>query len=392
MNQSRSRLVRFILDNSLLLLAGTAAAVVWANIDWVSYDTAAHPLHFWVNDVGMVFFFALAAKEVFEAMLPGGPLASPRRALAPLAAAVGGMAAPASIYLAMALIRGPGDLTRGWAIPCATDIAFSAMVARFIFPASHPAIPFLLLLAIADDALGLVILAVFYPSGPLAPLWLAGLMSAALFAALWLRRRQTRSFWPYVLGPGGLSWTALYLGGFHPALALVPIVPFMPHSSVDLGLFDPREAYHFDTLNRFDHWWTTPVQFVLLLFGFANAGVPFEQIGPGTYYVLAGLLLGKPIGILVFSNLAQLVGASLPPGLRLGDLLVVGVAASIGFTVALFFATAAFPGGTALAETKMGALLSLVAAPLAIVVARIIGTSTRDATLDAPIPMKSRRG
>jgi NhaA family Na+:H+ antiporter len=379
MTRSRPRAVRFILDNSLLLLAGTVAAAVWANVNWDSYDAVAHPLHFWINDVAMVFFFALAAKEVFEATLPGGPLASPRRALSPLAAAVGGMAAPALIYMALALTRGPVELTRGWAIPCATDIAFSAMVARFVFPAAHPAIPFLLLLAIADDALGLVILAVFYPSGPLAPLWLAGLMSAAVLTAVWLRSRRARSFWPYVIGPGALSWAALYIGGFHPALALVPIVPFMPHSSADLGLFDPREEYRSDTLNRFEHWWATPVQFVLLLFGFANAGVPFEQIGPGTYYVLAGLLLGKPIGILVFSHAARLAGASLPPGLRLGDLLVVGVAASIGFTVALFFATAAFPGGTALAETKMGALLSFVAAPLAIVVTRIVETRSRRA-------------
>jgi NhaA family Na+:H+ antiporter len=281
------------------------------------------------------------------------------------------MAAPALIYAALALTRGPGELIRGWAIPCATDIAFSAMVARLIFPASHPAIPFLLLLAIADDALGLVILAVFYPSGPLAPVSLAALMAAALFAARWLRRRRMRSFWPYVIGPGALSWTALYVGGVHPALALVPIVPFMPHSAVDLGLFDPREEFRSDTLNRFEHWWATPVQVVLLLFGFANAGVPFERIGPGTYYVVAGLLLGKPLGIVLFSKLARLAGARLPPGLRSGDLLVVGVAASIGFTVALFFATAAFPDGMALAETKMGALLSFVAAPLALIVARV---------------------
>ena len=364
MTHSRSKAASFILDNSLLLLVGTAAAVVWANVDWGSYDAAAHPLHFWVNDIGMVFFFALAAKEVFEATLPGGPLASPRRALSPLAAAVGGMIAPALIYLALALTRGPADLARGWAIPCATDIAFSAMVARLIFPAAHPAIPFLLLLAIADDALGLMILAVFYPSGPLSLLALVGLMTAAILAAVWLRRR-TRSFWPYVIGPGVLSWSALYLGGFHPALALVPIVPLMPHSAADLGLFDPGEETRPDTLSRFEHWWAAPVQFVLLLFGFANAGVRFEQIGPGTYYVLAGLLLGKPLGILLFTGAARLAGASLPPGLRLGDLLVVGVAASIGFTVALFFATAAFPAGPWLAEAKMGALLSFVAAPLA---------------------------
>jgi NhaA family Na+:H+ antiporter len=341
--RTRSKVVNFTFDNSLLLLAGTAAAVVWANVDRRSYDAIAHPLHFWVNDVGMVFFFALAAKEVFEATLPGGSLESPRRALSPLAAAVGGMVAPALIYVTLALTFGPATLVRGWAVPCATDIAFSAMVARVIFPAAHPAIPFLLLLAIADDALGLVVLALFYPSAQLSPWVLAGLMGAAVLFAVWLRRGRTSSFWPYVLGPGALSWAALYFGGFHPALALVPIVPFMPHSPADLGLFDRREEYRLDTLNRFEHWWSTPVQLVLLLFGFANAGVPFAEIGPGTYYVLAGLLLGKPLGILVFSSASRLLGARLPQGLRLTDLLVVGVVASIGFTVSLFFATAAFP-------------------------------------------------
>jgi NhaA family Na+:H+ antiporter len=372
MTQLRSRLLHFVLGNSLLLVAGTIAALLWANVDLPGYDRVAHPLHFWVNDVGMVFFFALAAKEVFEATLPGGPLSSPRQALSPLAAAVGGMAAPALIFVALASMFGPVELTRGWAVPCATDIAFSAMVARVIFPTGHPAIPFLLLLAIADDALGLVILAVFYPSGSVSFLSLTALMTAAIVLALWLRRRGTSSFWPYVVGPGALSWAALHFGGFHPALALVPVVPFMPHSPRDFGLFVPREEQQPDTLNRFEHWWATPVQFILLLFGFANAGVSFGQIGPGTYYVLASLLAGKPIGILLFSGVARLVGGRLPAGLRVADLAVVGVVASIGFTVSLFFATAAFSDGAALAETKMGALLSFGAAPLALAVARMV--------------------
>jgi NhaA family Na+:H+ antiporter len=182
------------------------------------------------------------------------------------------------------------------------------------------------------------------------------------------------------MGPGSLSWFALYWGGFHPALALVPIVPFMPHSAVDLGLFEPREQLLLDTLNRFEHWWAPAVQLVLLLFGFANAGVALKAIGPGTYYVIAGLFLGKPIGILLFSLAARLVGGRLPTGLQLGDLLVLSIAASIGFTVSLFFATAAFPAGTALAETKMGALLSLLAAPLALAVSRGLARRPRAST------------
>ena len=367
----RSSTVDFILNNSLLLLAGTVIALIWANVDLASYDRIAHPLHFWVNDVGMVFFFALAAKEVFEATLPGGPLASPRQAISPLAAAVGGMVMPALFFVGLASVLGPDSLVRGWAIPCATDIAFSAMVARAIFPAGHPAVPFLLLLAIADDAMGLIILAVFYPSGAISFTSLTLLMIAAIGVAVWLRERRTRSFWPYLIGAGSLSWAALYTGGFHPALALVPIVPFMPHSARDMGLFDPREEHRPDTLNRFEHWWAVPVQFVLLLFGFANAGVPFEQIGAGTYYVLVALLAGKPVGILLFAAGAKALGASPPPGLHARELVIVGVTASIGFTVSLFFATAAFPPGSALAETKMGALFSFVAAPLALLVAAL---------------------
>jgi NhaA family Na+:H+ antiporter len=184
------------------LIVGTVVAVVWANVHLPSYDRIAHPLHFWVNDIGMAFFFALAAKEVFEAMLPGGALASVRRAVPPLAAAVGGMAMPATIFIALAAALGPAELVRGWAIPCATDIAFSSMVARAIFPRGHPAIPFLLVLAIADDALGLIILAVFYPASRILFAVPAVAMASALLLAWWLGRRGVRSFWPYVLVDG----------------------------------------------------------------------------------------------------------------------------------------------------------------------------------------------
>jgi NhaA family Na+:H+ antiporter len=265
----------------------------------------------------------------------------------------------------------------GWAIPCATDIAFSYLAARLIFPRNHPAIPFLLLLAIADDALGLILLAVFYPAAPVSFMTFAALMLPALGISLWLKRSRTRSFWPYLILGGGLSWTALFLGGLHPALALVPILPIMPHEKRDLGLFDPREHGQPDTMNRFEHAWKIPVQFILMLFGLVNAGVSLSSVGSGTWIVFLSLLVGKPLGIVGTTFLAVRMGLRMPGGLTYRDALVMAVAAGIGFTVALFFATAAFQPGTLLDEAKMGALLSFFAAPIAIVLGRLMGLGPR---------------
>ncbi|NQW03125.1 MAG: Na+/H+ antiporter NhaA [Acidobacteria bacterium] len=368
----KTGVVHFILDNSLLLIGGTIIALVWANLNAEAYEHFAHSIHFAVNDVGMVFFFALAAKEVVEAMLPGGPLASPKQAAVPIFAAVGGMAAPAGLFLLAAYLIGDLTVVRGWAIPCATDIAFSYLVARTVFPAGHPAIPFLLLLAIADDAMGLIILAVFYPSGALAIGQLALWMAAALAMAWLLRRQRVGNFWIYLMGPGVLSWIALYVGGLHPALALVPIVPFMPHAKTDLGLFSDKEDKRHDTMNEFEHWWKAPVQVVLLLFGLVNAGVPLSAVGEVTWMVLGSLVIGKPLGIVGFALLAGVAGFPRARGLNKRALVVLGIAAGIGFTVALFFTTAAFPADSPhLDEAKMGALLSFLAAPLAIGVARM---------------------
>lgn len=373
MTIARSRLARLLLDNYLLLVIGTVVALLWANLHPATYEPVAHALHFPVNDIGMVFFFALATKEIVEATLPGGALASPREAGVPLLAAVGGMALPAGLYAAQVSFAERPELMPGWAIPCATDIAFSYMAARLIFPKAHPAIPFLLLLAIADDALGLILLALFYPTGPLSPLMFTALMVPALAAAFWLKRRRVRNFWAYVVVGGGLSWAALLFGGFHPALALVPVLPFMPHHTRDLGFFNPEEHGLPDTMNRFEHWWHVPVQIILLLFGFANAGVALSSLGQGTWIVLSSLLIGKPLGITLMTVLAVALGMRAPGGLRYAHVLVLGVAAGIGFTVALFFATAAFPTGAILDETKMGALLSFVAFPLAILLGRVAG-------------------
>ena len=180
-------------NNSGLLVLGTLIALVWVNVERESYVRFAHSLHFIVNDIGMAFFFALAAKEVVEATAPGGALHSPRRAAMPLVAAVGGMLGPALIFVTLTIVLDRPNLERGWAIPTATDIAFSYLAARLIFGAKHPAIPFLLLLAIADDALGLLIIAAFYPTGPVRLIdftLLLGAGMAARLGAAETRRRQ----------------------------------------------------------------------------------------------------------------------------------------------------------------------------------------------------------
>lgn len=365
----RQKLAVF-LDHSGLLVAGTVIALAWANVARESYERFAHALHFAVNDIGMAFFFALAAKEVVEATAPGGALHSPRRSAVPLIAAVGGMAGPAAIYAVLVQALDRPELMRGWAIPVATDIAFSYLVARVIFGARHPGIPFLLLLAIADDALGLLILAVFYPTGELRLAAFAIVLSVALTLAWWLRRRGTLSFWPYIIGAGTISWLAFYWGGVHPALALVPITPLMPRAARDAGLF--VESSSRDTLNAFEHWWKIPVQGILFFFGLVNAGVEVTSVGAGTWIVLVAILLGKPIGIVSCTALSVAAGLRRPAGVTWRDLTVLGVVAAIGFTVALFFATAAFPPGELLDQTKMGALLSFSAAIVALTAAFLL--------------------
>jgi len=365
------RSLDFFVEHSLVLPLGALIALVWANLSHAGYAQVAHALEFPINDVGMVFFFALAAKEVVEATAPGGALHTWRRAALPGVAAIGGMAAPAIIFVVFVRAAGAPELSRGWAIPCATDIAFSFLVAKAIFR-RHVAIPFLLLLAIADDALGLVILALFYPIGDLHLLAGAFLMASALIVAYGLRRASMRPYWPYVIAGGALSWVALYRGGLHPALALVPIIPFMPHAARDPGLFVEAPADARDALSEFEHHWKYPVQAILFLFGLANAGVPIAHFGTGTWAVLTAILAGKPIGIGIAVALAVAAGLKLPRDVDWRDVAVVGCAAGMGFTVALFFATAAFPPGAALDQSKLGALFSVASAGVAFAAAALL--------------------
>ena len=387
--------IKFLLENSLFLIIGAVVGLLWANFDHEGYEALLHfPIlenpwigvlhdghrvvtpHYLVNDLLMALFFAIAGKEVWEAFLPGGPLNNPRKAATPLMATIGGVVVPALVYLSGAAAIGQlAELGRGWAVPCATDIAFSYMVARLIFGAGHAAIPFLLLLAIADDAIGLLIIAVVYPQEEVRPAFLL-LAVVGVVLCLVMRRLRWRSFWPYLLIGGSLSWLGFAFSGLHPALGLLPIIPAIPHAHVDTGLFDWSRIDAKDTLNRFEHWWKNPVELILGAFGLLNAGVVFSALGPATYLVLAGLMIGKPVGIWAFGLFAAKgLGFGMPPGLRTRDLIVIGFAAAIGFTVALFVATVAFPVGAAQDAAKMGALASFGAAIVTWLVARMVGVT-----------------
>jgi NhaA family Na+:H+ antiporter len=384
--------VRFLLENSLFLIMGALAALIWANADGEGYahflhteivknpwvgephgDTRVLSLHFLVNDILMALFFGIAGKEVWEATLPGGPLSNPRQAAAPLIATVGGMAGPILAYLVAAAALGQwADLANGWAVPTATDIAFSYLVARMVFGAGHPAIPFLLLLAIADDALGLIIIAAFYPQGPLQLGWML-LPALAFGIGLGLRRFRVVSFWPYLLIAGTISWLGFHWANLHPALGLLPIIPTMPHAHSDAGLFAWEDQQQTDTLNAFEHWWKNPVELVLGAFGLLNAGVALGAAGGATTAVLVGLLVGKPLGIYAMGQISQRLGFALPKGMSRRDLFVVGCAAGIGFTVAIFVASVAFPKGAVQDAAKIGALGSFAAAVMTFIFARVLG-------------------
>ena len=351
-----------------LLLIGAVAGMIWANVDQSSYDALTRLTRFTVNDLGMVFFFALAMKEVVVAMMPGGPLGSFRQAGVPVLAALGGMAAPALLFTFGVQAIDRPDAIRGWAIPCATDIAFSYLAARLVFPRNHPAIPFLLLLAIADDAFGLIVLALFYPSGAVSMPTVIAYLAPAMLVAWVFRKLAVESFWVYILAPGVLAWTGMYYGGLHPALAMVPIVPFMPPG----------------TLKLFERWWRLPVQVILMFFGLVNAGVPVSSVSAITWIIAGSLILGKPIGIVITTAIAELAGFRRAPGLDYRGLVVLGFLAGIGFTVALFFATASFPAGPLLEQAKMGALVSFLAAPIGFGVAWLLGVTRSSAPVPPP--------
>ncbi len=416
------RVWNYVTTYSILLVLGALIALVWANLDpgsylrmtqsplwfndrvgtdawaWVQSHGGAFGIedigdvrfvltpHFLVNDLAMAFFFAFAAKEVWEAVILRNGALRGRKAATPLFATAGGIAGPVCVYLGLAALLGSDvydAVARGWAIPAATDIAFSYLVGRMVFGAGHPAVRFVLLLAIADDAAGLAILALFYPPDYLSPEWLLLPVAAsgtawALFN--WLPRRLDRgnqlrpastfarerlSFWPYLIA-GAASWYGFVQAGLHPALGLLPVIPAVPHADRAFGIFSEAEQFLTDLLNHIQNLLKRPVELVLFFFGLANAGVSLGAVDTVTWLVLAALLAGKPAGIALLGWIAARgLRLGLPEGMRGADLPVAGAVAATGFTLPLFIAAAAFEPGPLRDAATLGAVLSCSAAALA---------------------------
>jgi NhaA family Na+:H+ antiporter len=288
-------------------------------------------------------------------------------------ASIGAVVVPAVLHVRAVAALDEPMLAIGWPVALATDVAMSYFVARIVFR-RHAAIAFLLLLAIASDALGFLAVALFNPTAVLHPIRGGVLLAAAIAVAMGLRRLKVKSFWPYLLGAGVLSWSAFYWSGVHPALALVPIMPFLPHAPRDPGFFVDAPPEAKDALNRFEIWWRYPAQIALFFFGLVNAGVPLGALEPGTWGLPIAVVAGKPIGVLVGAAAALAFGFHLPAGVGWKQLTLVGFLAAIGFSVGLFFCSALLPPGQVLSEMRMGVLVSLAGAPIAVMVAMLLRT------------------
>ena len=335
----------------VLLLVGTAIALLWANLFPDVYDSVSetvigpHALHLdlsiaaWASDGLLAIFFFVIGLELKREIV-AGELRNLSTAIVPIVAAVGGMLAPAAIYTVVNLQDG-GDL-RGWAVPTATDIAFAVSVLAIVGRSLPNALrAFLLTLAVVDDLLAIIVIAVFFTDevsfGPL----LAGLATVVVFWFVVRRGVLT----PWLLVPLGVTaWAFVHASGVHATIAgvlLGLVVPATPDDSI---------------AERMEHRWR-PISagFAVPVFAVFAAGITFsagvlsdtihDPVAQGT---ALGLVLGKPIGILAATLLvAGFTRASLAPGLTWVDILAVGLLGGIGFTVSLLVGELAFGAGSA---------------------------------------------
>ncbi|MBL8950926.1 MAG: Na+/H+ antiporter NhaA [Myxococcaceae bacterium] len=346
-----------------MLFASAAVAMLWANLHVESYRAIFSTTRSFINDGLMALFFFVVGMEIKEE-LTRGALSTRARAVLPALAAAGGMLVPALIFARL----DPGGA--GWGIPVATDIAFCVGVLSMLGDRVPRALAvFITALAVFDDIGGIAVIAIFYGHG-LQPAWLVA--SVVLVFLLWALERRVRLHGVLYAGLGAVLWFTMHQSGLHATL-----------SGVALGLLIPAELKH-DTdqeapLASFVTLWRPWVTWVVLpLFALANAGVPLGGMGlaafssPISLGVALGLFIGKPVGIFGVTFAAvKLKLAPLPERTSHYRLFGASIVAGIGFTVSLFIAALAYPGGAELEQAKAGVLLgSLVAGVIGALVLR----------------------
>ena len=370
--------------SGILLLLAASAALVWANLHPRSYEAlfvaphtfaaagelvARFSLRALINDGLMTLFFFVVGMEV-KRELVGGELNSPRKAVLPAVAAVGGMLVPIGIYVLFNWGR-PG--LRGWGIPMATDIAFCVGILVLLEDrVPRPLVVFVTALAIFDDIGGILVIALFYGHG-FHVWWLLAALAPCL-ALLLMNQARVTSGLVFAL-VGIVLWYALHHGGIHATLAGVILglgVPARSRRPSRQRLDELAEVQ--SPIGRLLHLLHPMVAFgIMPLFALANAGVPLRHVGlasfssPVALGAAAGLFLGKQAGVFAFTLAAVRLGLSpMPAGSSTAKLLGVSTTAGVGFTVALFIAALAFEDEPALLDqAKLGILFGSVAAGLA---------------------------
>ncbi|MEQ8205535.1 MAG: Na+/H+ antiporter NhaA [Woeseia sp.] len=379
--------------SGLLLLAAAVLAMLIANSPLASiYDALLSttvavqvgalvinkPLLLWINDGLMAVFFFLIGLEIKREVMEG-ELSSMSQVVLPAMGALGGMLVPAGIYVAFNF-NDPAALG-GWAIPMATDIAFAlALLGTFGSRVPTALKVFLLTLAIFDDLAAIVVIALFY-SGDLSTLALIT-SGVALGAALLMNRLGVTRVSAYVL-IGIVLWIAVLKSGVHATLAGVLVALCVPMRDNDGG----------SPLRELEHDLHGPVAFAILpIFAFANAGLSLSGLSidtvlhPVTIGIVAGLVLGKPLGIMVFVGLAVALRlVRLPANVNWTQMLGIAFACGIGFTMSLFIAGLAFEhgGGQYYGGDRLGILLGSVIAAAACYVLLHVSLPAADAEADS---------
>jgi NhaA family Na+:H+ antiporter len=401
------RISPFVRHFAWALLGGAGLATLWVNIAPTSYYDAIEwriwdmPLPLWlapfpvsltplalVSDALMAFFLFFIGKELWEALaLERGALTRGRAAL-PLGGVLGGMIGAVLFWLVtQGLIETAQESSPGigWQVPLGSDVVLCYVVGRWVFGAGHPALHVLLLLTIAMDILGLLLAGVADPESVLRLSWL--LLPALASLGVWrfygkradLRapermRRKGLMLWPYIVA-GALSYVGVAAAGLPAALGLLPVIPAIPHADRSFGLFAEAEEFLHDPLNRLAHLLVRPLAAVLFLFGLTRGGIDMGAYAPTTLCVLAALWIGKPVGVFAGMLIAvRLSHVTLRPqaGLGLREQLLIAVITGIGFTVPILATETALPGGAMTEAARLGLALSLLLAPLALLLARLL--------------------